>query len=531
MDLYIGHKIKRIYTCKNKTFSSVVFFLMLILALVITHTCISLSRAVINKSIKLRSEDNNMHLPSSRYLPELRTEGNNTYMHSPSTGSPLVLRNDDDANDQSIGSLHELRNDNNVNSPSTGPQSKLRSDDKNMNRPTTGSNQIYNFQTTIARNAERKKRLQQRCSTSDQKERINVTKKHEFFKKERIRILTNPLVSVAYCRVSKAASWYTINALGKILNCTEECLRSFSERIRMLSYERKREALNNAYKFMFVREPYGRLFSTYCNKFYFPKGYWSPVGIDIIRRFRENPSEDSLVYGHDVTFAELIRYTIEDFEAGNKMDAHIRPMHTNCKPCDYDYDFIGKLETMQSDWKYLAHEWKSRNITTNIPTDIGEKSTDIFGEMIHVHVTLKKIEDSNITLYDLYQRAWNYYQITSVISKRISMPLSRSDNRYFGYYSLLYHLKRARMYSEQYATEMKAQRHEAMLQAYSTVPSEDLERLKSVVKEDCLLFGYDDSPEWLFGRKIVYNKLASFDYFSGINGDKTFKQNDKILSI
>ncbi|XP_053402333.1 uncharacterized protein LOC128557848 [Mercenaria mercenaria] len=523
MDLYTAHKLKKYYTCNNKTYSSVMFSLVLILALILIHSCIVLSRDVTNKLIKLRREESIMHLPSKQYLPELRTDGNNTYMHRPSTGSPLVLRNYEDANGPSIGSRHELRNDNNFNGPSTRPLSKLKSEDNNMNSPTTASNQNHSFQTAITRNAERQKNLQQRCSIFSQKERSNVSKwqRQEFFKKEHIRILTNPHVSVAYCRVNKAASWYTINTLGEILNCTEECLRSFSERIRMLPYERKKEALSNAYKFMFVREPYGRLFSTYCNKFYFPKGNWDPIGKDIVKRFREDPSEDSLMYGHDVTFAELIRYTIEDFEAGNKMDAHIRPMHTNCKPCDYDYDFIGKLETMKSDWKYLTQEWKSRNITINIPADIGEKSKYIFSEMSHLLLTLKRIKDSNIKLYDLYQRAWNYYQITSVISKRNNMPLSRSDNRAFGYYSLLYHLKRASVYSKQYSTEMKAQRHEAMLQAYSTVPSEDLERLKSVVKEDCLLFGYDDSPEWLFGRKIVYNKSASFDYFSGINGDKT----------
>ncbi|XP_045194391.2 carbohydrate sulfotransferase 11-like [Mercenaria mercenaria] len=376
---------------------------------------------------------------------------------------------------------------------------------------------MNDFQAIIFRNAERKQRLQEQCRSVSQSSNRTDINRHEFFRKDTVRFLTNPGLSLVYCRVNKAASTYTFQTLVEIFNCTKECFQHSSERIRRLHYERKKKTLDGAHKFMFVREPYGRLFSTYCNKFYFPKGYWDPIGKDIVLRFREKPSEDSLKYGHDVTFAELIRYTIEDFEAGNKMEEHIRPMHTNCKPCDYEYDFIGKLETMKSDWKYLAHEWKSRNITTNIPTDIGEISRKAFGEMKFVFRTLKRVKESKIDLYDLYQRAWNYYQITSVISKHIEMPFSRIVNKNISYELFLQQLSAARERSAASSTKIKAQKHEAMLQAYSTVPLKDLERLKNVVKEDCLLFGYDESPEWLFGGKTLQSESNTFNYFSGIS--------------
>jgi hypothetical protein len=255
------------------------------------------------------------------------------------------------------------------------------------------------------------------------------------------------------------------------------------------------------------------LFSTYCNKFYLPKGIWDPIGKDIVRRYRKNPSEDSLKYGYDVTFAELIRYTADEFEAGNKMDAHIRPMYSNCKPCDYEYDFIGKLETFKSDLDYLAHEWKARNITTHIPDGIGEKSIS-FGELYFVLSFLEKIKYSKIDMYSLYKRAWNYYQITAVISKHIDMPYVRSDNIKF--YSFLAKLKEASEMSKNKFSDLRVQTHEAMLQAYSTVSTKDLERLKNVVKEDCLLFGYDVNPDWLFNRSLSRQTTNSFNYFSAI---------------
>lgn len=264
---------------------------------------------------------------------------------------------------------------------------------------------------------------------------------------------------------------------------------------------------------MFVREPFGRLFSTYSNKFYFPKGNWNPIGMDIVRRYRKNPSKNSLSYGHDVTFAEFIRYTVDEFEMGNFMDDHIRPMMDNCKPCHYNFDFIGKLETMSSDLKYLIHVRNTRNITNNISIDF-RNITKTFSEMTYFVSTLKKVNESDINIYNLYQRAWRYYQITGVISKHLMMPFS--GNMTVNWKMFKQELELARQKSLFNATALKTQKHEAMLQAYSTVPLTYLKRLQTVVKEDCLLFGYDGSPAWLFDRNTSRHMFSDFSYFIGI---------------
>ena len=367
------------------------------------------------------------------------------------------------------------------------------------------------FQATYARNNDRRNHLKDQCGHIEQNQTMT---RATYLKKDMIRLLTSPSLSLVYCRVNKAASWYTIHVIEKILNCDGECLRRYSQRLRYLPYAKIKSLIENSFKFLFVREPYGRLFSTYCNKFYFPKGIWDPIGIDIIKRYRKNPSAESLKYGYDVTFAEMVRYTADEFETGYKMDAHIRPMHINCNPCDYQYDFIGKLETFKSDMDYLAHEWKIRNITKNIPERIGEKSIS-FEEMNFVRAFLDKIKFSKIDTYSLYKRAWNYYQITSAISKHIEMPFTRSDN--IDFYTFLTMLKDASKMSSIDFSDIDSQNHEALLQAYSTVPLEDLERLKKVVREDCLLFGYEENPSWLFDRKISQNMSGSYNYFSGIS--------------
>ncbi|XP_060607545.1 uncharacterized protein LOC132759740 [Ruditapes philippinarum] len=306
-----------------------------------------------------------------------------------------------------------------------------------------------------------------------------------------------------------------INNLAEMFNCDINCLRNSSKLIRKLPYKKKKIEITNSYKFLFVREPYGRLFSTYSNKFYFPKGYWYPLGTNIIRRLRENPSQDSLIYGHDVTFAELIRYIVEEFEVGHIMDEHIRPMAAECNPCNYEFDFIGKLETMSSDIAYLRNEWNNRHFSKKSQEHLG-KRTNLLSEMQHFHLTLKKINGSHINIFNLYQRAWRYYQITAVISKHINMPFSK--NKTINYDKFIQELEKARKMTDVYnTTAVKAQKHEAMVQAYSTVPIRDIGRLKTFVREDCLLFGYEESLSWLFDKKVSTKEQTTFNYFIGLD--------------
>ena len=55
---------------------------------------------------------------------------------------------------------------------------------------------------------------------------------------------------------------------------------------------------------MFTREPYGKLLSGYVDKLFAPNPYfWKAIGRLIIRKFRKDPSPESLTCGHDVTFS------------------------------------------------------------------------------------------------------------------------------------------------------------------------------------------------------------------------------------
>lgn len=329
----------------------------------------------------------------------------------------------------------------------------------------------------------------------------------------------DPDKNTLYCLVNKVASKFNVKKIENIFNTTEPSMRLWAQRMKNIPYETMQSIVSRSFMYTFVREPYGRLFSAYGDRIYFPHRNYVAMGKAIIKEHRIKPSADSLKHGLDVTFAEFIEYVIKEFETLKTMDLHIRPMHHHCYPCHYDYDFIGKLETFRTDWKYIIHEWTRRKILKEVPLQLVEEDTTIYHTMHAFPVVLEFVRNSSISMQSMYTRVWNYFQMVGKLSKHLNMPLGKNEfqSDTIAFDTFVEELKTAITKSVENATEVKGQRQEALLQAYSTVPKEYLERLRKVVLVDCLLYGYEDRPDWLFDMKPGGNYHGKFDYFKGLS--------------
>ncbi|KAI4888435.1 hypothetical protein NFI96_000754, partial [Prochilodus magdalenae] len=130
-----------------------------------------------------------------------------------------------------------------------------------------------------------------------------------------------------------------------------------------------KQKLQQYKKFMFVREPFVRLISAYRNKFqsgeeYFYKRY----GIPMLKRYGaiSNPPEsleEAKAAGIVPTFSNFIQYILSiPAEKYEWLDEHWRQMIHLCHPCQIDYDFIGKMETMEEDAAHLLRMLHVDNI-------------------------------------------------------------------------------------------------------------------------------------------------------------------------
>ena len=276
--------------------------------------------------------------------------------------------------------------------------------------------------------------------------------------------------------------------------------------------------LTEALSFMFVREPYGRIFSAYNNKILNPNiFFWKGVGKNVVKTVRKNPSVDSLTYGHDVTFPEMIKFLVTRFEQGQGIDQHWASMYKRCDPCKLTYSYIGKMESFADDAHFLIA--KLRQKYRDVYIDFGDADTGSALDTAQGHVrflygVLKATKDLAYPKYNFFLRTWRDLQIRGYLSKHINMPMTReqaSDITSETFFSLI----KEALTQPMNKTAVKLQRQEAMVQAYQMVPLEDMERLANYVKIDCLMFGYDLKPNALFQRDSVSNGVT-FNYFDAI---------------
>ncbi|XP_059058116.1 carbohydrate sulfotransferase 11 [Achroia grisella] len=113
--------------------------------------------------------------------------------------------------------------------------------------------------------------------------------------------------------------------------------------------------LENYQKMIIVRNPFERLLSAYRNKLegvtQSARYFQTRVGRRIIKEFRENPSNESLELGHDVTFKEFALFLTNSSEelADVVNNEHWQPITNLCHPCLIKYTLVGKYETLLED--------------------------------------------------------------------------------------------------------------------------------------------------------------------------------------
>jgi hypothetical protein len=130
-------------------------------------------------------------------------------------------------------------------------------------------------------------------------------------------------------------------------------------------YHTVKNGTGNFTKFFFVRHPFERLVSAYRDKFARDNPiYHKMVGTVIVRKVRKNPSRVSLEMGDDVTFPKFVTFIIDEWRDGKRpLDVHWRPVVDLCLPCEMQFHFIGKFETLNQDVDYLLRKFNETDLS------------------------------------------------------------------------------------------------------------------------------------------------------------------------
>ena len=136
----------------------------------------------------------------------------------------------------------------------------------------------------------------------------------------------------------------------------------------------RRHILKDYSKFLVVRDPFTRLLSAYQNKLS-PRSrqgtteksdYYTKFALMIVRQLygeaeMKRVRNDMSLY--NLTFAEFVHFLVHP--ETKVFDRHWERIHELCLPCDIEYDFVGKYETLTEDAEFIL---KSAGIDMPFPT-------------------------------------------------------------------------------------------------------------------------------------------------------------------
>ncbi|XP_031165478.1 carbohydrate sulfotransferase 12 isoform X1 [Sander lucioperca] len=121
-------------------------------------------------------------------------------------------------------------------------------------------------------------------------------------------------------------------------------------------------------KFLFVRDPFVRLISAFRNKFGRPnEDFYKQFGSVMLRRYSNvsgslpETAAEAFAAGIKPTFQQFITYLLDpETERESIFNEHWRQVFVShgtvyrlCHPCQVKYDFIGRLETLDTDAEHL----------------------------------------------------------------------------------------------------------------------------------------------------------------------------------
>ncbi|XP_013201224.2 carbohydrate sulfotransferase 11 [Amyelois transitella] len=185
-------------------------------------------------------------------------------------------------------------------------------------------------------------------------------------------ILIDDTHKLLYCYVPKVActNWKRVlMILGGKWNDTDILSippslphsQGMFKNLSMVSPEERNFLLENYHKMIIVRNPFERLLSAYRNKLegetLTAKYFQERVGRRIIKAYRENPTNESLELGNDVTFKEFALFLTSKLEemADVASNEHWQPITDLCHPCLVKYTLVGKYETLTDDTLLALH--------------------------------------------------------------------------------------------------------------------------------------------------------------------------------
>ncbi|XP_076458498.1 carbohydrate sulfotransferase 11-like [Babylonia areolata] len=259
-----------------------------------------------------------------------------------------------------------------------------------------------------------------------------------------------------------------------------------------------------AFRFMFTRDPYSRLWSVYIDKFVLPDFFfWSQLGsvIKDERRWKgTNPKEKRHPFDvcSDVSFREFVEYAVHDPSfPESHVDDHILPVSQTCDPCSFQPHFIGRLEDMPETSKAvlgrlnLTSLTKDHTFQEHVLSQIRTVAEFVYETVIDRRHLRHCVSDE-----DMQDRLLRAFVLSGYLPPEVlagqSPPVVSSLS------CLLHRMEKLFLAFNRTTDEVKRQRQLYLTKAYRSLPRHLLLKIRDYYKADFDSFGYNPEPPELF---------------------------------
>ncbi|XP_055959325.1 carbohydrate sulfotransferase 11-like [Patella vulgata] len=301
---------------------------------------------------------------------------------------------------------------------------------------------------------------------------------------------------LSYCQSPKVGCTHWINIFRFLANATGDVLyKSPFDIPRLVTHEGSKrrmeyttkldKTINRNFKFMFVRNPYARLWSAFLDKFFLPD-FWRSEGVIIQTYLKKR----RVSCAKGISFGEFLEYIVS--KPPSKLNEHWAPFRYICDPCDFHPDFIGNMETFKQDNKYILEKFGLAWIADDIVSrDHAMQEIRMLSEYNFDLLKVYKTECLNAT--SLSKLLWKTFQINGYI--RINSILEESKNSNWNCETFTNKVLQQHKADKLSSEKAKDQKLVYMTAAYSRVPNSVLIKLRKLYKDDFEMFGYD--PEFI----------------------------------
>lgn len=261
--------------------------------------------------------------------------------------------------------------------------------------------------------------------------------------------------------------------------------------------------LKRSTNFLFVRDPFSRLFSAYVDKLLAPNPeFWDTWGLFAIQKHRTDPEEKSQRCGHDVTFAEFLKFVLDLDLSAVDADPHLRPIFELCRPCDVNYSVIGFMGTFQRDVVYLSSLLNVTESQIEFYKMADDTRSDALQDsMMGAFTEWAHRLSTCVSKGEIIRRIWRKLQIRGFISTRInfSPKMLKESVEYLEAEDFLRVLAKA-VQSSTDKDELYRQKMAAIDSAYKTVDLDTLNKIVHLYAADFRAFGFNERPKFIFDR-------------------------------